>query len=137
MFRLPFGVKNAVNQKYIPNLAPACDIEVILKQNTMANNTFQAISDQIPAPFRNKYFLVLALFFAWMIFLDRHDIITQWRLQRTVNKLESDKAFYSEKIEEAEQERLELDINDEKFAREQYYMKKSDEDVFIIEEKKD
>ena len=46
-----------------------------------------------------------------------------------------DKRFYTEKIEDAEQERLDLDINDEKFAREQYYMKKSNEDVFIIEEK--
>lgn len=103
----------------------------------MANNSFQAIKEQIPAPLRNKYFLVLVLFFAWMIFLDRHDLITQWRLQNTVDKLEEDKAFYSEKIEEAEQERLDLDINDEKFAREQYYMKKSDEDVFIIVEKED
>jgi cell division protein FtsB len=103
----------------------------------MANNSFQAIKEQIPAPLRNKYFLVLTLFFAWMIFLDRHDLVTQWRLQKTVDKLEADKAFYSEKIEEAEQERLDLDINDEKFAREQYYMKKSDEDVFIIVEKED
>ncbi|PHN04166.1 FtsB family cell division protein [Flavilitoribacter nigricans] len=103
----------------------------------MANNSFQAIKEQIPAPLRNKYFLVLTLFFAWMVFLDRHDLVTQWRLQNTVNKLEEDKAFYSEKIEEAEQERLDLDINDEKFAREQYYMKKSDEDVFIIVDKED
>ena len=103
----------------------------------MAKNPFQSLTDQIPAPLRNKYFLVLALFFAWMIFLDRHDILTQWQLQGTVNKLEEDKAFYSKKIEEAEQERLDLDINDEKFAREQYYMKKSDEDVFIIVEKED
>lgn len=103
----------------------------------MAKNSFQAIKEQIPAPLRNKYFFVLALFFTWMIFFDRHDIITQWRLQRSVDKLESDRSFYSEKIEAAEQERLELDINDEKFAREQYYMKKSDEDVFIIVEKED
>ena len=103
----------------------------------MANNSFQALRDLVPAPLRNKYFLVLALFFAWMIFLDRHDVIPQWRLQRTVNKLESDKTFYLDKIEGAEQERLDLDINDEKFARERYYMKKSDEDVFIIEEKED
>lgn len=100
-------------------------------------NTFKAIRDQLPAPFRNKYFVVLALFFAWMIFLDKHDVLTQWRLQRTVNKLEHDREFYTKKIEEAEQERLELDINDEKFAREQYYMKKPNEDVFIIVEEED
>jgi cell division protein FtsB len=91
----------------------------------------------VPAPLRNRYFLAIAIFFAWMIFLDKHDILTQWRLQRTVDKLQEDKAFYSQEIEQAEQERLELDINDEKFARERYYMKKSDEDVFIIEKKDD
>ncbi|MCB0628236.1 MAG: hypothetical protein R2824_30470 [Saprospiraceae bacterium] len=103
----------------------------------MANNSFQALKDLIPAPLRNRYFIAIAVFLAWMIFLDKHDILTQWRLQQTVNKLQEDKSFYSEKIEEAEQERLELDINDEKFARERYYMKKSDEDVFIIEKKED
>jgi len=30
-----------------------------------------------------------------------------------------------------------LEVNKEKFAREQYYMKKRDEDVFIIEEIED
>lgn len=103
----------------------------------MANNSFQAIKDMVPAPLRNRYFLAIAIFFAWMIFLDKHDILTQWRLQRTVDKLQEDKAFYTREIEEAEQERLDLDINDEKFARERYYMKKSDEDVFIIEQKKE
>lgn len=103
----------------------------------MANNSFQAIRDMVPAPLRNRYFLAIAVFFAWMIFLDKHDILTQWRLQRTVDKLQEDKAFYTREIEEAEQERLDLDINDEKFARERYYMKKSDEDVFIIEQKKE
>lgn len=103
----------------------------------MANNSFQALRNMVPAPLRNRYFLAIAIFFAWMIFLDKHDILTQWRLQRTVDKLQEDKAFYSQEIEQAEQERLELDINDEKFARERYYMKKSDEDVFIIEKKDD
>lgn len=103
----------------------------------MANNSFQAIKDMVPAPLRNRYFLAIAIFFAWMIFLDKHDILTQWRLQRTVDKLQEDKAFYTREIEDAEQERLDLDINDEKFARERYYMKKSDEDVFIIEQKKE
>ena len=96
------------------------------------NNSFQAVLDQVPGPFKNKYFIVLVLFFGWMIFFDTHDIITQWRLQRSVKKLEADKEYYSRKIEEAKQERLDLDINKEKFARERYYMKKRDEDVFII-----
>ncbi len=84
-------------------------------------------------PFRNKFFLILVLFFGWMIFFDKHDMITQFRLQRSVNQLEADKEFYKEKIQEAHQAREDLEINKEKYAREHYYMKKSDEDVFIIE----
>ncbi len=92
----------------------------------------QPALERLPAPLRNKYFLILAVFFGWMIFFDKHDVITQWRLQRSVNKLEDDKEFYSRKIEEAEQTRLDLEVNREKFARERYYMKKKDEDVFVI-----
>ncbi|GJM34304.1 MAG: hypothetical protein DHS20C18_33050 [Saprospiraceae bacterium] len=96
------------------------------------NNPLQSLLEQIPPPLRNRYFLVLAVFFAWMIFMDRHDFLTQWKLQKMVNKLEQDKAYYSKEIEAARQERLDLEVNKEKFAREQYYMKKPGEDVFII-----
>jgi len=105
----------------------------------MANgrNPLQPLLELIPAPLRNKYFIVLALFFGWMIFFDKHDFLTVWRLQRTVDKLELDKEYYSKKIEESERERADLEENKEKFAREKYYMKKSDEDVFIIVEEED
>lgn len=99
-----------------------------------SNNPIQAILEQLPAPLRNKYFVVLIFFFGWMIFFDKHDLLTQWRLQRSVNKLQEDIDYYNVKIEEAKQERYDLEINKEKFARERYYMKKTDEDVFIIVE---
>ncbi|MCI5080992.1 MAG: hypothetical protein MRY78_04840 [Saprospiraceae bacterium] len=100
----------------------------------MANqkNPFQPLLDKIPVPFRNRYFVALVLFVAWMVFFDKHDMLTQWRLQNSVEKLEEDKVYYSKKIKEAQQERLDLDVNKEKFAREKYYMQKQNEDVFII-----
>ena len=97
-------------------------------------NPLQPLLDQIPKPLRNKYFLVLAFFFFWMIFVDKHDFLTQWRLQRAVDQMQYEKEQYIEKIEKAKKDRLDLEVNKEKFAREQYYMKKSNEDVFIIEE---
>ncbi len=84
-------------------------------------------------PFSNKFFLVLALLFFWMIFFDKHDMITQFKLQRSVNQLEADKQFYQEKIQQAHEAREDLEVNREKYARERYYMKKPNEDVFIIE----
>lgn len=99
-----------------------------------SNNPLQPLFDQLPKPLRNKYFLVLVVFFAWMFFVDKHDIMTVVGLQRTVNKLEEDKTYYSKKLEDAKQERLDLEVNKEKFARERYYMQKSNEDVYIIVE---
>lgn len=101
------------------------------------SNPLQPLLEQLPGPLKNKYFVTLALFLGWMVFFDNHGVLTQIKLQRTVNKMHRDKAMYEEKIEEAKQERLDLEVNKEKFAREQYYMKKQGEDVFIIEEIED
>lgn len=90
--------------------------------------------NKLPAPLRNRYFITAVLFVAFMIFFDRHDVFTNFRLQRTVNKLEDDRLFYQEKIEEAKQERLDMDVNKERFARESYFMQRNNEDVFIITE---
>lgn len=98
----------------------------------MAKNPVDQLLEFVPAPLRNRYFLILLLFVGWMIFFDKHDVLTQWRLQSTVDQLNDEKAFYTEQIEHAEQERLELEINKEKIAREKYYMKRPGEDVFII-----
>ena len=100
-------------------------------------NPFQEYLDKLPAPLKNRYFLWLVVFFAWMIFIDKHNILVQWRLQSTLNKLEMDKAYYEEKIQEAIQTRYDLQINKEKFAREKYFMKRNNEDVFIIDDKDD
>jgi len=99
------------------------------------NNPFRPIIQKLPAPFRNKYFVVLGLFFAWLIFFDKHDVLTQWKLQQTLQTLEEDKVFYEESIEQLREDQVDLENNQEKFAREHYQMSKKDEDVFIIIEK--
>jgi len=96
------------------------------------NNPFKPIIKQIPAPLRNKYFLVLAIFITWMIFFDKHDMLTQWQLQQTLNKMEEDQAYYDEKIRETWQDKQDIENNKEKFAREHYYLQKDNEDIFII-----
>ena len=99
------------------------------------NNPFKPIIKQIPAPLRNKYFLVLTVFITWMIFFDKHDVLTQWQLQQTLNKMEQDKVYYKIKIKETWQDKQDIENNKEKFAREHYYLQKDNEDVFIIVDK--
>lgn len=98
-------------------------------------NPFQVFMKQLPAPFQNRYFVILVLFFAWMVFFDKHDMLTQWQLSNSVERLEFDKTFYKGEIEEVRKDLLNLELNKEKFAREKYFMQKSNEDVFIIVKK--
>ena len=127
--------KNGLRSSYkkiIANLAPQNKISGMAKRS---KNPFSSIMNTIPAPMRNRYFLVLALFFAWMIFFDRHDLLTQWKLSKSVEKLERDKAYYTDKIVETKKNKKEIESNREKFAREKYFMHKANEDVFIIQKK--
>jgi cell division protein DivIC len=96
-------------------------------------NPFKPMLNRLPNGFRNRVFIVLAAFILWMLFFDKASIYKQYRLSRTVSRLKMDKVFYQDKIKEAEQQRLDIQKNPEKFARERYFMKAGDEDVFIIE----
>ena len=95
-------------------------------------NPLQLLRDQLPRPLRNRYVLSLIVFFIWMTFADTHNFFVQWRLQRTVDKLQEDIAAYKAKVRAAEVARYDMEINREKFAREKYFMKKANEDVFIV-----
>ncbi|MFN8211918.1 MAG: septum formation initiator family protein [Bacteroidales bacterium] len=92
-------------------------------------------SDRIPSFLRNKYFLTITIFIVWITLLDTNNLIERFRQVAELNKLKSEKDYFSKKIEEDKKKLNELrtdDHNLEKFAREQYKMKKKDEDLYII-----
>ena len=89
---------------------------------------------KLPKPLRNKYFLVLLVFAFLLLFVDKHDLLTQWRLKSSVDRLEHDKDYYEAEIEKAKYDKHNIEVNKEQFAREKYHMHKSDEEVFIIPE---
>lgn len=95
-------------------------------------NPLTALLNLLPSYVKNRYFVTLAIFTAFMVFVDRHDILTQFQLRSVVDRLEEDREFYKGKIKEAEAERLDRELNKERFARETYYMQRDNEDVFII-----
>jgi cell division protein FtsB len=73
-----------------------------------------------------------------MLFFDSNDILTQIKLSSKQKDLQKTKDFYIEKIDEVKEDREALLNNEallEKVARERYYMKKSNEDVYVIVEK--
>ena len=83
----------------------------------------------------NKYLFVFLVFSIWMIFLDDHNILF---LRQNLNKLKRyrvESTYYKEKIL-ADSDRLKdlqtSSKNLEKFAREQFLMKKKNEDIFVV-----
>ncbi len=86
---------------------------------------------------KNKFFLSGLAFIIWMLFFDRNDLTSQYDYRVKVHKLEEEKAFYTEEIAKADEELKELTTNIqslEKFARERYYMKRENEDVYVVVE---
>lgn len=94
---------------------------------------------QIPDWLKNKYLLVGVAFAFILLFLDRNDLFTQLDRRQELRNLEKSKQYYQQEISN---QRKELDAlkNDpaalEKFAREKYLMKRDDEDLFLLPEKK-
>lgn len=92
-------------------------------------------ADKIPPVFRNKYFLTLTIFIIWIILLDSNNLIERFRQISELHKLKNDREYYIKKIEEDRRKLNELKTDNhnlEKFAREQYKMKRKDEDLYII-----
>lgn len=84
---------------------------------------------------RNKYFLAVVAFGVWTLFFDKNDLISQYEYKSEVSKLQQEKDFYTKEIALVKKDLNELDSNlstAEKFAREKYFMKKDNEDVFVI-----
>ncbi|MGY3052881.1 cell division protein FtsB [Pedobacter sp. UYEF25] len=91
--------------------------------------------------FRNKYFLATLAFFFWIMFFDKNDMMSQYEYRTEANKLQNEKEYYEKETAQVKTDLTELSTNlntAEKFAREKYFMKKDNEDVFVIirEEKK-
>ena len=83
----------------------------------------------------NIYILILTVFVVWMIFFDTNSLLIHMELKKEINKLEKQKEFLKEEIKKDKEiiDRLSDPEELEKFAREQYYLKKKDEEIYIIE----
>ena len=86
---------------------------------------------------KNKYFLVTIFFVIWVLFIDTNNLIRWYSDMKDVAAQERQKRYYKEAIRQTDEQLKELDSNLdslEKFAREQYYFHKADEELFIVEE---
>lgn len=83
---------------------------------------------------RYRYFLSFGFFAMHMLFFDQYRIPVAWSIYSDVKKLETEKEEYQKLISKLREDKRDFENNYEKFAREKYYMSRSDEDVFIIKQ---
>ena len=84
---------------------------------------------------KNKYLIVVVALFFWLLYFDKNDVFTQLEIVERCNKLKAEKEYYITEIENNNKEIYELQHNTkslETFAREKYYMKRDNEDVFVF-----
>ncbi len=83
----------------------------------------------------NMYILVLTVFVIWMLFFDTNSLLIHLEVKKQINKLEKQQEFLREEI--ANDKKILEKLSDpeelEKFAREQYYLKKKNEEIYLIE----
>ena len=88
---------------------------------------------------KNKYLLTTVGLTVWILFFDKNDLFTQLEFRKEVKVLQEDRNYYANEIKSITSDLRELSSNPktlEKFAREKYYMKRDNEDIFVLVEKK-
>jgi cell division protein DivIC len=87
----------------------------------------------------NRYLLVLLFFSIWMLFLDNYSYIEHRVLDTEIEELENNKSYYINEIKKDSTKIKQLKNGDqiEKYAREKYFMKRKNEDIYLIEFEED
>jgi len=86
-------------------------------------------------PLKNVFIIIFILYAIWMLFLDSNSYLIHRELNKDIEDLEAEKDYYKKEIKKDTKEIKELSTEEgiEKFAREEYYMKRDNEEIFIIE----
>jgi len=84
---------------------------------------------------KNKYFIVSVLFLLYVLIFSQNNLIERYSGILHLRKLQQQKEYYlkiinvnNNKIRELKTDKINL----EKFAREEYLMKKTGEDIFVL-----
>ena len=84
----------------------------------------------------NRYWLAIAAFAVWIIFFDESNLFVQRQRTRELNELNKKIEYYKGQVAQTRQELKDLQ-NDpailEKYAREKYFMKRDNEEVFVVD----
>jgi hypothetical protein len=91
--------------------------------------------DKIPPILKNKYLLTGVAFLILMLFLDRNNLISQYKMRKELNGLKKELQFFRDQAQKDSTELSRLlgdSLELEKLGREKYLMKRDSEDIYII-----
>ena len=85
--------------------------------------------------FSNIYILITTVFLIWILFLDSNSVVVNIKLKSQINDLENKINQLQKEIEIDKKLIASLKNLDslEKYGREKHFMKKQNEEIFIIE----
>lgn len=86
----------------------------------------------------NKFLLTALIFGTWMMWFDQNDFGSQRERAQALQDTKENIAYLKQEIAMMEREHYDLTNNPQKletYAREQYRMKRDNEDVYVIEKK--
>lgn len=86
---------------------------------------------------RTKYGIVITCFLLWLFFFDENSLVQHFQQRQRLSQLIEQEQFLRNKILSDQRKIKELQTNLanlEKFAREEFLMKKENEDVFVVVE---
>lgn len=95
---------------------------------------YKSIKDRIPNYLKNKWAISFAVLFIWILFFEDVNLFSLFNTKRKINNLKTEWAFKENRIQQAQDKKALILNNPEKYARETFWMKKSDEELFIIPE---
>ena len=83
----------------------------------------------------NLYILISVVFFIWIFFIDSNSILVNIKLNKEISELKERKDILENQIQMDKKIISNLQNLDslEKYARQKLYMKKDNEEIFIIE----
>lgn len=85
----------------------------------------------------NKYLIAIVLFGVIILFTDHNNLFEQHDRKQELQALQAKKEYYQQEIAKTKKELADLSNNPaalEKYAREKFYMKRDNEDVFVVED---
>ena len=109
-----------------------------MKRFFSSSTPFWKVAGKFLVAFLSKtHLLILVFACVWMVLFDRYNLKSQYSMRQQIEQLEQNRAFYIKSIEEVDYAYDKIFTQPEeleRYAREKYFMKRADEDVFVIAE---